>query len=201
MKRRYIGLISLGLACSVLVMMSGCQTYGEAAGLGAGAGALAGGIIGHQTGRAVEGAIIGGLVGGAAGLIVHDIKARRMRSRAETEAAYANYTPAQGEMLTLERSEVLPGTARPGEMAEASIQYALLGTGSGVQVSEQRSLMRGDRMIADVSTHNFSRDDGTWVSSQPFRIPSNLEPGAYTIVTTVRTARSAISAQAGFNVL
>lgn len=201
MKRRYACWISLGIVCSMVLCLSGCETYGEAAGLGAGAGALAGGIIGHQSGRAVEGAIIGGVVGGAAGLIAHDIKARRLRSRAETEAAYQHYTPAQGEMLTLERSEILPGTVRPGEMAEVSIQYALLGTGGGVDVSEQRTLMRGDRIIADVSTHSFNRDDGTWVSSQPFRVPTNLEPGSYSVVTTVRTARSAISAQAGFNVL
>ena len=174
--------LSVALAGCLALASSGCQTYGEAAGLGAGTGAIAGGIIGAQSGRTVEGAIIGGLVGGAVGLIAHDIKARRMRSKAETEAAY-NYTPAQGEM------------------AEASIQYALLGTGSGIEVSEQRSLMRGDRMIADVSTHNFTRDDGTWVSSQPFRLPSNLEPGQYTIVTTVRTMRSAISSQAQFAVL
>ncbi len=191
---------SLVLAGIVGVVMTGCETYGESAGLGAGTGAIAGGIIGHQSGRAVEGAVIGGLVGGAAGLIAHDIKVRRARTRAETEAEY-NYTPAQGEMLTLERSEVLPQSVRPGEMADASIQYALLGTGGGVEVSEQRSLMRGERMIADVSTHSFRREDGTWVSSQPFRLPSNLDPGQYTIVTTVRTARSAISSQAQFTVL
>ncbi|HDP33775.1 MAG TPA: hypothetical protein ENN29_01555 [Candidatus Hydrogenedentes bacterium] len=201
MSKRATLWISLALVGCLGLVASGCQTYGEAAGLGAGAGALAGGIIGHQSGRTVEGAIIGGLVGGVAGLIAHDIKARRMRTKAETEAAYENYTPAQGEMLTLERSEVLPATVRPGEMAEASIQYALLGTGGGVQVSEQRSLMRGDRMIADVSTHSFTRDDGTWVSTQPVRLPGNLEPGQYTIVTTVRTARSAISSQAQFTVL
>lgn len=182
------------------IVTSGCQTHGEAAGLGAGVGALAGGLIGHQSGHALEGAAIGALVGGVTGLIAHDIKARKMRSKAETEAAY-NYVPAQGEMLTLERSEVLPATLRPGEMAEASIQYAILGGGGGLQVSEQRSLMQGDRMIADVSTHNFTREDGTWVSTQPVRLPSNLSPGQYTIVTTVRTARSAISSQAQFTVL
>lgn len=200
MKQKYVFWVSLVMAGCVAITLTGCQTYGEAAGLGAGAGALAGGIIGHQSGRAIEGALIGAAVGTAAGLIAHDIKVRRQRSREETIAAY-NYVPAQGEMLTLERSEVLPATVRPGEMAEASVQYALLGVGPGVQVSEQRSLMRGDRLIADVSTYNFNREDGTWVSSQPFRVPTNLEPGQYTIVTTVRTARSAISSQSQFNVL
>lgn len=200
MKKKLIFCISMATVAGIVLATSGCQTYGEAAGLGAGVGALAGGLIGHQSGHALEGAVIGGLVGGAAGLIAHDIKARRMRSRQETEAAY-NYVPAQGEMLTLERSEVLPATVRPGEMADASVQYALLGTGAGVQVTEQRTLMQGDRVIADVSTHNFNRDDGTWVSTQPIRLPSDLAPGEYAIVTNVRTARSAISTQSRFTVL
>ena len=201
MNHRFIFWVSLIMAGCVTAVFSGCQTYGEAAGLGAGVGALAGGIIGHQSGHAVEGALIGAALGGATGLIAHDIKAKRERDRAQTMAVYPTYVPSQGEMLQLERSEILPATVRPGENAEASIQYALLGTGPGVQVSEQRSLMRGDRLIAEVSTHSFTRDDGTWVSTQPFRVPTNLQPGPYTIVTSVRTSQSSISSQAAFNVL
>ncbi len=201
MNHRLVFWVSMAVVGSLGITLSGCQTYGEAAGLGAGAGALAGGIIGHQSGHAIEGALIGAAVGGAAGLIAHDIKARRERDRAQTIAAYPAYAPAQGEMLQMERSEILPATVRPGENAEASVQYALLGTGPGVQVSEQRTLMRGDRLVAEVSTHSFTRDDGTWVSTQPFRVPTNLQPGPYTIVTSVRTAQSSISSQATFNVL
>lgn len=200
MNHRVIFFVSVAMAGCVAVTLSGCETYGEAAGLGAGLGAVAGGVIGHQSGHAVEGAIIGAAVGGATGLITHDIKARKERTREQTVVAY-NYAPSQGEMLTLERSEVLPATVRPGETAEASVQYALLGAGSGIEVSEQRSLLRNGQLIADVSTHSFNRDDGTWVSSQPFRVPTNLQPGSYTIVTSVRTSRSAISSQAAFNVL
>ncbi len=201
MNQRWIFWVSLGLVGCVSVALSGCQTYGEAGGLGAGAGALAGGIIGHQSGHAIEGALIGAALGGAAGLIAHDIKVKRERNREQTIAAYPTYVPTQGEMLQMERSEILPATVRPGENAEASVQYALLGTGPGLQVSEQRSLMRGDKLIAEVSTHNFTRDDGTWVSTQPFRVPTNLQPGPYTIITSVRTAQSSISSSANFNVL
>lgn len=200
MNHRVVFWVSLAMVGCVSVALSGCQTYGEAAGLGAGLGAVAGGVIGHQSGHAVEGALIGAALGGATGLIAHDIKVKRQRSRAETVTAY-NYAPTQGEMLTLERSEVLPPSVRPGENAEASVQYALLGTGPGVEVNEQRSLMRNGQLIAEVSTHSFARDDGTWVSTQPFRVPTNLQPGPYTIVTSVRTSKSAISSQAPFNVL
>ncbi|HOD94977.1 MAG TPA: glycine zipper domain-containing protein [Candidatus Hydrogenedentes bacterium] len=200
MKKTAIWCLTLLLGAGMLLSLSGCETYGGAAGLGAGVGALAGGVIGHQSGHALEGAAIGAALGAATGLIAHDIKVKKMRSREETAATY-NYQPAQGEMLTLERSEILPATVRPGENADASIQYALLGTGGSIQVSEQRSLLQNGALVADVSSHSFTREDGTWVSTQPFRVPSNLRPGTYTIVTTVRTARSAISGQASFTVL
>ncbi|HOJ67990.1 MAG TPA: glycine zipper domain-containing protein [Candidatus Hydrogenedentes bacterium] len=204
MRHEYSRVIRVVAVLCVAVLgvtsLTSCQTYGEAAGLGAGLGAVTGAVIGHQSGHTVEGAAIGAVVGGLAGLIAHDIKVRQARSKQETEAAY-NYQPSQGEMLTLERTEVLPPSVRPGEQIEATVQYALLGTGGSVQVSEQRTLMRGDQVISDVSTQNFTRPDGTWVSSQTVRLPGNIQPGTYTIVTVVRTARSAISARADFNVL
>lgn len=191
--------LSLLTMAALAISMVGCETYGQAGGLGAALGAGAGAVIGHQSGHALEGAAIGALVGGITGLIAHDIKARRARTREETMAAY-NYQPAQGEMLTFERAEVLPMTVRPGETIEGSIQYALLGVGGGVQVSEMRTLLRGDQVLADLSTKNFNRTEGTWVSSQEFRLPGDLQPGHYTLVTSVRTAQSAISGRASFTV-
>ncbi len=200
MKKTAVTCLTVLLTGALLLSLTGCETYGQAGGLGAGVGALAGGIIGHQSGRALEGAAIGAALGAATGLIAHDIKAKKMRSREETAAAY-NYQNAQGEMLTLERAEILPATARPGEMIDSSIQYALLGTGGAIQVSEQRSLLQNGGVVADLSSQSFTREDGTWVSTQPFRVPSDLAPGNYTILTTVRTSRSAISGQASFSVL
>lgn len=198
-KRIKMQFMCVALAGATALGMAGCESYGQAAGLGAGIGAASGAIIGHQSGHALEGAAIGAALGAATGAIAQDIKFRRQRSRAETEAAY-NYQPAQGEMLTFEETAVLPPTARPGELIETSIQYALLGTGGGVQVSEQRVLMRGDRVIAELSTKNFTRDDGTWVSTQPVRLAGNMAPGYYTIRTRVTTAQSAISGNANFTV-
>jgi len=48
------GLVSL-VACSTIVLASGCSTLG---------GVAAGGVIGHQSGRALEGGLIGGVIGG-----------------------------------------------------------------------------------------------------------------------------------------
>jgi hypothetical protein len=193
--------LSCALVLSVAALgVVGCQTYGESAGLGGALGAGAGAIIGNQSGHALEGALIGGALGAVTGLIVHDVKVKRIRNQTETATAN-NYQPSQGEMLTLDRVDVLPPSVRPGEEISGTIQYILLGTGSGVQVGEQRTLMQGDRTVADISTQNFTRQDGTWVSTLPFRLPGNIQPGQYSLVTTVRTARTVISARANFTVL
>jgi uncharacterized protein YcfJ len=175
--------------------MVGCQTYGEAGGLGAALGAGTGAIIGHQSGHAGEGALIGGVLGGLTGLVAHDIKAQKQRDRAQTAAQY-KYQSTQGEMLTLENAQVLPSSVRPGNLVEASMQYALLGTGGGTKVTETRTLKRGDEVIAEVSSKTFTRDDGTWVSTQQFKIPENVVPDMYTVVQVVQTAQSRISGSA-----
>ncbi len=188
----------IGAVCIALAL-SGCQTYGQAGGLGAALGAGTGAIIGNQSGHAGEGALIGGVLGGLAGLIAHDVKARKARSQQETAAEY-KYEPTQGEMLTLESAQALPSTVRRGNMVEASIQYALLGTGGGTQVTERRMLKHGDQVVAEVSSKTFTRTDGTWVSTQQFKIPQDTQPGTYTVVQSVQTAQSRISGMSQFSV-
>lgn len=196
--KKCFAMVLLAIITIFLVIASiGCQTYGEAAGLGAALGGATGAIIGHQSGHTLEGAAIGAVLGGIAGLVAHDIKAQKAKSAQQTATEY-NYQPSQGERLSFERAEVLPNVVTPGNMIEATIQYALLGTGSGTSVTETRSLLRGEQLIADLSSSTFNRNDGTWVSSQQFRLPPNLSPGQYTILFRVSTKLSSISGRANF---
>ena len=189
--------VGLSVAAALSISLVGCETYGQGAGLGAAIGAGAGAIIGHQSGNALEGAAIGAALGGLAGVVAHDIKARKQREAQETATAY-NYQPTQGELLRYEGAEVLPSSVRRGEMIQGRVTYALLGTGAGVQVRESRVLMQGDRQIAELSNQNFTRTDGTWASTQDFRLPSNLSPGVYVLDTRVQTNQSSISGRANF---
>ena len=91
-KKLQVAIVMLMLLSLVI---AGCETAGGSAGLGAGIGALAGGIIGNQSGHSWEGAAIGAVVGGLAGLVVHDIKSRQVRTAQQTVQEY-NYQPAQG---------------------------------------------------------------------------------------------------------
>lgn len=197
--RKKLSTIMSAVLCATLVggLFTGCETYGQGGALGAGLGAGAGAAIGSTRGKALEGALIGAVAGAAVGLVAHDIKARRAKSQEQTAQEY-RYEPTQGEMLSWEQGQVQPASARPGEMVEASAQYALLGSGGGVQVTESRRLYQGDRMLSEVSTRNFTRTDGTWVSAQNIRLPGNLAPGQYSVRTEVTTSKSRISGIAPF---
>jgi hypothetical protein len=198
MKRVVTVTACMAMLCST-VMFQGCETYGGSAGLGAGTGALAGGIIGHQSGRALEGAAIGAAIGGLAGLVVHDVRVRQERTRQQAVETYG-YVPEQGLRLEYERSEVLPPVAAPGTEIEATMQYTILGAPGGIQVSESRSLMRGDRVLHELSVKTATREDGTWVSAQPFRLPRDLSPGIYSVHTRVTAGAGSISSRADFTV-
>lgn len=190
-----------GIACCLIFTMAGCQTYGEGAGAGATLGAIAGGVIGHQSGRALEGAAIGAAIGGLAGLIAHDIKVQRAKSRQQTMEQY-QYEPApdRGELLKLEEYYVSPSVAAPGSRIAASLQYAILGPGNSTPVTETRRLMQGDKVIADLSSETFTRQDGTWLTTQDFSLPNNLRPGEYVLVQRVETPQSSVFGAARFTV-
>lgn len=195
--RCVLGILTVG---ALVICAAGCESYGKGTALGAALGAGAGAIIGHQSGHAGEGALIGAALGGLTGLIAHDVKAHKQRDAAATATVY-NYQPTQGEMLTLESAQALPSSVRRGNFIEASIQYALLGTGGGVSIQETRVLKRGNEVIAEVSSKTFTHDDGTWVSTQQFKIPEHVGLGTYTVVQVVQTAQSRISSANPFRVI
>ncbi len=172
------------LAVSLLVS-TGCQTAGRTAGAGAALGAIAGAVIGHQSGHAAEGAAIGAVAGGATGYAVHKIRARKKQNRQTTERRYTEagaYKPSQGQMINIERGVLNPGTVRPGGSVKASMEYAVLGSGQGgMAVREIRTLKKGQQQLALLSSDEFTRDDGTWVSDMEFTVPSNAAPGEYAL--------------------
>ncbi len=198
MKRYSRFLLTVAVVGLALVHV-GCETYGQAAGLGALVGGGAGAIIGHQSGHALEGAAIGAALGTVTALIVHDVKAKRAKTAEETAQQY-NYQPSQGIKLQLERSEVVPNPVAPGNEVESQVQYALLGAGAGVEVTETRTLLRGGQVLQQVSSESFVRTDGTWVSSQRFRLPNDLQPGVYAVMQRVSSAQHVVSGTAEFTV-
>ena len=192
-------LSTYSVVLALVLPLQGCQTHGEGVGLGAAIGAGLGAVIGSNSGEALAGALIGAGFGAATGAVAHDIKARRERDAVETAEVY-EYVPEQGEVMTFEEASVSPTTVVPGGMLKASLQYALLGSGGGVRATETRQLKQDDQLIAELSSKTVTRADGTWLSTQQFKLPSNLASGRYTLVQRVTTAQSTISGASRFTV-
>lgn len=179
------------------MIAAGCQTYGQAGGLGAAIGAGSGALIGSGSGHALEGALIGGALGGVAGLVAHDVKARKAKAAAATAADY-NYNPSQGEVLRLENAKALPSVVNRGQLVQATAQYALLGVpANGIGVTETRQLRHGNDILAE-SSSTVTRTAGTWVTNQEFELPPTSPAGEYQIVQTIQTPTNRIMGTASF---
>jgi uncharacterized protein YcfJ len=189
---------ALALAALTVTGLSGCQTTGESAGLGAligaGAGAIIGGAAGDGKGAAI-GAAVGAAAGAATGAIVHDVResrAERVVTPEQTAQTY-NYQPSAGQSMVFEDASVQPAIARPGEFVELRMQYALLGAPSGATITERRIVLQNDRVVSQISAEEHIRNDGTWVSTQEFRVPNSWDPGEYIIEQTVSSSRLTVS--------
>jgi len=210
MKMNYRGVLIAVVATALVAGMTGCETTGESVGLGALIGAGAGALIGSASGNAAEGAIIGAVVGGAGGAISHDVrktKSEKRRSAAETYEIY-KYEPieptattpvtSQNLGLVFEEGSVVPAAIRRGAMVEGTMQYAVLGAGAGREITETRIIKLDGEVISQVSSKTFTRNDGTWISRQEFRIPEGWKPGEYTLEQVVQSGDTWVSGTVKF---
>jgi hypothetical protein len=190
---------------ALVIATGGCETTGESAGLGAGIGAATGAIIGGIAGDskgALIGAAVGAGVGAAGGAIAHDVrqsKAQQVRPAAQTAEEY-HYQPSAGQSLVFEDASVNPPVARRGQYIEARMQYALLGAAGGAPVTEHRVLLKDNQVISTISAEEHTRNDGTWVSTQEFKVSESWAPGEYVLEQTVQGQRLTVSGRARFRV-
>ena len=183
-----------------MTVMPGCATMEGSAGSGALIGGLAGGIIGNQSGRAIEGALIGALAGAVAGAIIHDVRDRRTRSAQQTYEQY-DYQPSQGLNMNIEGSRVNPSRVPAGNKVEGSVDYAVMGSGNGVNVREQFVLMKGNDVIGEVYSGETPRTDGTFNKSVDIEFPDDTPPGTYRLAHTVTTQNVSRTNYSDFEVL
>jgi hypothetical protein len=136
------------------------------------------------------------------GVIAQDVKQTQSEKKVSAEQTVIeyNYQPTQGESLVFESSSIAPEVITRGSMVTAGMQYALLGSGPGKQVTETRVIKRDGEVISQISSQKHTRNDGTWVSTQQFRIPENWDPGKYSIEQTAQTIQSTVSGTTNFYV-
>jgi hypothetical protein len=182
---------SLAVLAVLAAVLSGCATtestlgghQGAAVGVGAGAvgGAVVGGLVGGK-----QGAVAGGLLGALAGGLIGNYYDQKEKTLAETRKAHAEYTPAKGTRLRIEKVKAGPTPVHPGATVNIDVTYAVLTPTEGVQVPvrETREILFGGSKVGEASL-SIEREGGTWRSVVPITLPADAKPGNYRVLASV----------------
>jgi hypothetical protein len=186
--------VSLGLIAALFVsILSGCAAQNggirehQGAAVGAGAGAVGGAVVGGLLGGR-RGAVAGGLLGALAGGLLGNYHDERQKNLAETRLAHAEYTPAKGTRLKIERVRTTPSEAAPGATVEIELTYAVLTPREDVMVPvrESREILFNGVKVGEAFV-DIEREGGTWRSVVPITLPGNARQGNYRVVASVES--------------
>jgi hypothetical protein len=178
---------SLALVLVSFAALSGCATIEEnprtaiGTGVGAASGALAGGLISHGATGAVVGGLIGALAGGGIGYYLDHQEKTRTQAVNDT-----GYTPAQGNVVRVDRVLADPATLHQGGTVNMMTTYTVLTPRAEdrVTVRETREVRRNGVLLAN-PTNEIVRANGTFSSTLPITLPSDGARGTYEVTTTV----------------
>lgn len=197
-------IVFIAMLTTFMFLVTSCASIPEGhsgaakgAGIGAATGAVAGVLIGDDTKAAVWGGLLGALVGGAIGHYYFDQK----RNKADTEQAY-NYKSSYGTVLTIENVSSNPVNIRAGETVELNMTYAIINPTPDVQssITETRKITHNGVLVGSPEVQ-VTRDDGTYTSTIPLRLPETAEKGTYVVTSTVKTGAGSDRREMTFNVI
>ena len=191
-------ILAIPLVFILIVSLFGCATngyYDPARSAGAGAlggaatGAALGSIIGAATGSAATGAWVGAAAGAVVGGVGGYLYANHMNSQTRSAQAAAqsyNYSPAQGNVVAIEKADVNPSRARAGQQVNMTMAYTFL-TPNNVPVSATlgREVRFGGAIVGQPYQVQVTNANGTYVDQIAFSVPNNAAPGTYTVTNTV----------------
>jgi surface antigen len=149
-------------------------------GLGGANGTPVGGIAGSNTGTLVGG-LTGVLAGGAVG---HPLD-RQVRTRPATAEAMA-YSDDKGSVVRIEEVSLNPQSIRAGETVNVNVQYAIVSRGGTEpqRVREIRHIYHQGELVGN-PVIEVQRQDGTYWSTLPIKLPESAAPGRYEVVVGV----------------
>jgi hypothetical protein len=97
--------------------------------------------------------------------------------------------PADARTIRIQKGEVVPPTARAGQLVVVRVQYAVLAPGADMRVGlrESRMLQSDGREIAEPQSRVVNVEQGVFVSTYRFDLPADTPPGRYRVVTIIET--------------
>jgi hypothetical protein len=163
-----------------------------------------GAIIGAATGNPATGAWIGAasgaVVGGVGGYLYAEHRNSQMRS-AQAAAQSYNYSPAQGTVVDVNRVYVNPTQVQAGQAVSLGMDYTIL-TPNNVPVTSTlyREIRVGGATLGQPYQTTVNNSNGTFSDQVNYGLPSNAQPGTYTVVSRVMNQYGSAEKTASFSV-
>lgn len=183
------------IACVLLLaggmaFLNGCESIERAikgnpkTAVGAGAGGAGGALIGGMASGGT-GALLGGLTGVLAGGAIGQLLDRQERTRAATTESIA-YTDEKGNVVRIEEVSLNPQSIHAGETVNVNVQYAIVSRGGTepLRVREIRHIYYQGELVGNPVVE-VQRQDGTYWSTLPIKLPQSAPPGRYDVVVGV----------------
>jgi len=193
--------LAAALICIFIGSLAGCATNGSYdPGRSAGAGALGGAatgaavgsIVGAATGHAGTGAWVGAAAGGVLGAVGGYLYAEHRNSQARSSQAAAqayNYTPAQGNVVSIDRVEANPSTVSPGQQVQLGMTYTILTPDNQpVAVTLVREVRFGGSAVGQPYQTTVNNTNGTYTDQVAYSLPGNATRGTYTVTSRINSA-------------
>jgi uncharacterized protein YcfJ len=203
MYRKAVSLIVIAAFFSAIF---GCASIPEehkgaatGAGIGAVTGVVAGSLLG-ASGARTEMAVLGGLLGALAGGLIGHYAVDQKRTSQQTVEKY-NYHSSRGVIVQIEDVSITPKTVWSGDQVEIKVTYAILGAGQDrqLEVTETREIRHKGELVGRPEV-KLARQDGTYTSTVPITLPSQMNAGSYTVTVTVAAGNVSDSRETSFSV-
>jgi hypothetical protein len=180
--------------------LAGCATngyYDPARSAGAGAlggaatGAAVGSIIGAATGSPATGAWVGAAAGGVLGAVGGYLYAEHRNSQARSSQAAAqayNYTPTQGNVVSIDRVDVNPSRVGAGQQVQLGMTYTILTPDNRpAAVTLVREVRLGGNMVGQPYQTTVNNANGTYSDQVAYSLPGNATRGTYTVTSRINS--------------
>jgi hypothetical protein len=182
------GIASVLLLVGGMAFLNGCESIERAikgnpktavgAGVGGAGGALIGGLASGGTG-----ALIGGLTGVLAGGVIGHLLDRQERTRAATSDAIAYTEEKATSCASKKQSQPTVDSSGKPSTSMSNMRSCPGGT-EPVRVREIRHIYYQGRLVGN-PVLEVQRQDGTYWSTLPIKLPASAAPGRYEVVVGV----------------
>ena len=203
-----VALISIFIGSLAGCVTDGTYDPGRSAGAGAlggaATGAAIGSIVGAATGHAGTGAWVGAATGGVLGAVGGYLYAEHRNSQARSSQAAAqayNYTPAQGNVVSIDRVEANPSTVAPGQQVQLGMTYTILTPDNQpVPVTLVREVRFGGSTVGQPYQTTVNNANGTFTDQVAYTLPGNATRGTYTVTSRINSNYGSTQRDGSFTV-